>query len=182
MTAPQSGDPQQSSPSAVPINQDLSRRRTRSNRSRAERTKPLRARSRSSLQTETNDTIVHALQPKARPLWLLLFLRLQQTSSVVAFSLAASVLAVYGWTVYIQQHWSQSYAKLEALQKQERQLVSANEVLKNQMAEQAENPTAGLLLPDPSNAIFLTPAPQRPAVTPKPIASPEGSPTKPLGY
>jgi hypothetical protein len=97
--------------------------------------------------------------------------------------LGISVLAAYGWTVYLQQRWGHEYEKLETLKKQERQLVSANELLKNQMAEQAEKPTAGLLLPDPSNAIFLTPAPQRPEVKPKSIApSAESSPAKPLGY
>lgn len=132
--------------------------------------------------TSENST-VHSFRPKPKPLWLSLLLRCQQVSSVMTLLLVAGVLTVYGWTVYIQQRWGQEYDRLETFKKQERQLVSANELLKNQMAEQAENPTAGLLLPDPSNAIFLTPAPQRPQVKPKStVPAVESSPTRPLGY
>jgi hypothetical protein len=126
---------------------------------------------------------VHSFRPKQKPLWLMVLIKLQQGSSIVTLFLVAAILAVYGWTVYTQQRWGQQYDKLESLKKQERQLISANEVLKNQMAQQAENPTAGLLLPDPSNAIFLTPAPQRPEVKPKSTVPPaEKFPNKPLGY
>ena len=107
-----------------------------------------------------------------QPRWLTLMQWTQRGSSLVALMLGASILITYGWTVYIQQQWGREFDRLEAMKKQERQLVSANEVLKNQMAEQAERPTAGLLLPDPSNAIFLTPAPQRPDV--------KASPTPPV--
>jgi hypothetical protein len=112
----------------------------------------------------------------------MVLLRFQQTASLMTLLLAAGVLITYGWTVYIQQRWGQQYDRLETLKKQERQLISANEVLKNQMADQAENPKSGLLLPDPSNAIFLTPAPQRPEVKPTTVPSTEPSPTRPLGY
>jgi hypothetical protein len=129
------------------------------------------------------DTVVHSFRPKQKPFWLIVLIKLQQGSSFVTLFLVAAILVVYGWTVYTQQRWGQQYNKLESLKKQERQLVSANEVLKNQMAQQAENPTAGLLLPDPSNAIFLTPAPQRPEVKPKSTVPPvEKFPKKPLGY
>jgi hypothetical protein len=125
---------------------------------------------------------VHALQPAKKPLWLVGLLWLQQTSSIITLLLVIGILSTYGWTVYIQHRWGQQYEKLETLKQRERQLISANEVLKNQMADQAEKPTAGLLLPDPSNAIFLTPAPQRPELKPTPIPAAKSSPTKPLGY
>lgn len=129
------------------------------------------------------DGVVHSFRPKARPLWLKLLLRLQQGSSLVTLSLILGVLATYGWTVYLQQQWGEAYESLETLKKQERQLVSANELLKNEIAEQAEKPTTGLLLPDPSNAIFLTPAPQRSDIQPKSSPSPEATfSNKPLGY
>ena len=127
-------------------------------------------------------------QPDARafrpqqPLWLNLLLWTQRGSSVMTLMLGAAILVTYGWTVYIQQQWGREFDRLEAMKKQERQLVSTNEVLKNQMAEQAEKPTAGLLLPDPSNAIFLTPAPQRPDVKASPTPPAEAAPTRPLGY
>lgn len=117
-----------------------------------------------------------------RPLWLALLLWTQRGSSVVTLVLGAAILVTYGWTVYIQQQWGRDFDRLEAMKKQERQLISTNEVLKNQMAEQAEKPTAGLLLPDPSNAIFLTPAPQRPdvKVSPRPPVAVDSA--RPLGY
>lgn len=116
------------------------------------------------------------------PLWLKLLLWTQRGSALVTLMLGAALLVTYGWTVYIQQQWGREFERLESLKKQERQLVSASEVLKNQMAEQAEKPTAGLLLPDPSNAIFLTPAPQRPAVKASPAPPKEPAPNRPLGY
>lgn len=149
----------------------------------ARRERPARGISQPSSALEPDEATVHSFRPKPKPLWLALLLRCQQASSIATLLLVAGVLTVYGWTVYIQQRWGQEYDRLEAFKKQERQLVSANELLKNQMAEQAENPTAGLLLPDPSNAIFLTPAPQRPEVKPKSAVPPaEPVPTRPLGY
>jgi hypothetical protein len=127
--------------------------------------------------------VVTLPQPKPMPPWLSILVKVQQGSSILTVLLVASVLIVYGWTVYVQQSWGQAYRRLESLQKQERQLTATNEVLKNQMAQQAEDPKAGLVLPDPSNTIFLSPAPQRPAVQPK-TDSPglDSIPTKPLGY
>lgn len=131
----------------------------------------------------SDPSVVHAFRPKPKPLWLLLLLRTQQATSALTLLLIASVLLIYGWTVYIQQRWGHEYARLETLKKRERQLTSANELLKNQIAEQAENPTTGLLLPDPSNAIFLAPAPQRPPVEPKAETAPAApTPHQPLGY
>lgn len=133
-------------------------------------------------QSSSKSNSAHAFRPK-RPLWLTSLVWLQQGTGVTTLMVVAGVLVTYGWTVYVQQQWGKEFDKLESLKKQERQLVSANEVLKNQMAQQAENPTAGLLLPDPSNAIFLTPAPERPQVKPKPTDPlNQPAPTKPLGY
>lgn len=133
----------------------------------------------------SGEAVVHSFS-QPNPLWLAVLLRLQQGSFLLTFALIAGTMVVYGWTVYIQQQWGQGYEKLEALKKQERQLISANEVLKNQMAQQAESPTAGLLLPDPNNAIFLAPAPQRPQVKPNsPLVPPSDSSSsnnRPLGY
>jgi hypothetical protein len=111
--------------------------------------------------------------------WLI---RAQRISSVTTFFLIISILTVYGWTVYVQQRWGQQYSKFESLKKQERQLISGNEALKNQMAQQAESPNSGLMVPDPSNTIFLTPAPERPPVQSRRSSSHSVAPAKPLGY
>lgn len=119
----------------------------------------------------------------ATPFWLRSLLGLQRSLSIMTFCLAGTVLTVYGQTVYSQQLWSQEYEKLEALQRDERQLTAASEVLKNQIAQQAEQPSAGLSPSNPSNTIFLQPAPQRPlaaTLPPIPAAAPTTQP--PVGY
>ena len=62
---------------------------------------------------------------------------------------------MYGWTVYTPRAWSQEFKKLRTLQSHERQLVSTNEMLKNQLAKQAEKPNSGLIRPNPNYNVFL---------------------------
>jgi hypothetical protein len=169
MAAPRSGDSNQRLLSQSPQSSvtPIRRRRTRAAKS----------------TQDEGQAVVHSFSQQ-KPLWVTVLLKLQQGSFFVTFSLIVGAMVVYGWTVYIQQRWGQEYEKLETLKKQERQLISANEVLKNQMAQQAENPTTGLLLPNPNNAIFLAPAPQRPAVKPSspPVSPSNTSSNRPLGY
>lgn len=123
--------------------------------------------------------------PTAKPLpfWVKSLLFVQRGSAVVSLLLVLGGLAVYGWTVYTQQRWGHAYGRLEQLQKRERQLLAANEVLKNQIAKQSEAPGAGLVLPNPDDTIFLSPAPLRPTVKPEVDSpSPEPIPARPLGY
>lgn len=122
-------------------------------------------------------------RPQPLPLWLRGLFALQQASTWITLLLVVSGLGVYGWTVYTQQRWSDAYRQLERLQKRERQFLTTNEVLKNQMAEQAEAPGAGLVPPDPNSTIFLSPAPLRPAATPEVSPMPDTPiPARPLGY
>ncbi|MCX7596207.1 MAG: hypothetical protein N2235_21100 [Fischerella sp.] len=100
------------------------------------------------------------------PLWLLRLYALHRHSVIVTFLLVTTTLIVYGWTVYSQQLWSQGYRKLQNLQRYERQLTTANEVLKNKMAQEAQKPAAGLVSPSPANTIFLPPAPKNSISTP----------------
>ena len=130
-----------------------------------------------------SDVVQTLPRPQTNPSWLKLLLVLQRTSSAFTFLLVVGLLVVYGWTVYTQQRWGRAYNRMEALQKQERQMMAANEVIKNQMAKQAEVPDSGLVLPEPGNTIFLTPAPQRPPVTPEVnMPPPQPIPARPLGY
>jgi hypothetical protein len=102
---------------------------------------------------------------------------------LVAFLLVAATLTIYSWTVYTQQQWSQSYRELEKLRRQERNLTTANEVMKNQLAQQAEKPATGLVNPTRANAIFLAPAPQRQSSpTPAQTANSDPAAKSPLGY
>lgn len=136
------------------------------------------------LPAAVNQQVVTPLpQTQAPPAWLRLLVRAQKTSSVVVFVLVVATLSVYGWTVYIQQHWGEEYRRFETLKKQERQLISGNEALKNQIARQAESPLSGLTVPDPNNTIFLTPAAPRSPETPnRPSSSQPTSSTRPIGY
>ncbi|HEY9708499.1 MAG TPA: hypothetical protein V6D48_09880, partial [Oculatellaceae cyanobacterium] len=68
-------------------------------------------------------------------------------STLVKFLLVTTTLTIYSWTVYTQQQWTRDYRKLGNLQRQERQLTTANEVMNNQIAQQAEKPATGLVPP-----------------------------------
>ncbi|MDF5706815.1 MAG: hypothetical protein PUP90_03800 [Nostoc sp. S4] len=95
---------------------------------------------------------------EATPLWLVRLYIFHRFSSVLAFLLVAATLAVYGWTVYSQELWSQSYRRLQNLQRHERLLTTTNATLTNKMAQEAEQPTTGLVSPTPEGMIFLPPA------------------------
>ncbi|MBW4657610.1 MAG: hypothetical protein KME15_02965 [Drouetiella hepatica Uher 2000/2452] len=137
----------------------------------------------SAVKSARNSVVQQLPRPQTAPPWVKMLLNVQRTSSLVTFSLIIGLLAVYGWTVYTQQRWGRAYTHLESLQKQERQMTAASEVLKNQMAKQAEAPDVGLALPDPGNTVFLTPAPQRAAVEPEVnLPPPQPIPARPLGY
>jgi hypothetical protein len=90
--------------------------------------------------------------------------------------LLGGALSLYGLTVYGEQRWSQDYQKLETLRLQEQQLSAASEVLKHQLATEAQNP---------GNTIFLQPAPEtRSPATPnsEPALKNRAGVETPLGY
>jgi hypothetical protein len=117
--------------------------------------------------------------PLAVP-WLRSLVIIQRSTSVVFFLSVAGLLCVYTATVYTQQLWTREYRKLESLQRQERQMIAANEVLKNSLAESAQRPESGLLPTSVGNSIFINPAPQRRFKPVKTVEVPEMK--KPLGY
>jgi hypothetical protein len=128
-------------------------------------------------------SVVQSLpQPRSQPLWLSALIKLQQGTTVAAWGLGTAVLALYGWTVYSQQAWNQTYDRLDRLQRSEEQMLTAIEGLKDQVAKQAET-SAETQLAKPSMTIPLQPAPQRSAAetaassSPAPAASPST-----LGY
>ena len=118
------------------------------------------------------------------PEWLLRWQGIHFYSSIIAFVLVSSVLVVYGWTVYSQQLWSQSYRQLQNLQRQERELRTNNEALKNKIAQEASQPSANLVSPTPSTMIFMNPAPLDSKPTPPTTKPPETQQqsVNPLGY
>ena len=132
-------------------------------------------------------SVLKVLPPRQQqPVWLRSLLQAQRASSVVAVMLLGGALSLYGLTVYGEQRWNQDYQKLETLRLQEQQLSAASEVLKHQLAKEAQNPETGLVPPKPGNTIFLQPAPE----TRSPLAAPNSQPAienqvgvqTPLGY
>lgn len=122
-----------------------------------------------------------------QPVWLRSLLQAQRASSVAALMLLGGALSLYGLTVYGEQRWSQDYQKLETLRLQEQQLSAASEVLKHQLAKEAQNPETGLAPQNPGNTIFLQPAPEtRSPLAAAPNSEPAlkkgGGVETPLGY
>ncbi|MBR8834982.1 MAG: hypothetical protein DSM106950_13325 [Stigonema ocellatum SAG 48.90 = DSM 106950] len=118
-------------------------------------------------------------------IWLLRLYSIHRHSSIVAFLLVTVTLVVYGWTVYSQQLWSQSYRNLQKLQHYQRQLTTNNEVLKEKMAQEAQRPAAGLVSPTPTKMIFWPLAPQGPnPVSPNttPNSETQQQTANPVGY
>lgn len=120
------------------------------------------------------------------PNWVQWLIKSQRYTSAIAFILISATLSSYAAIVYSQQLWNQEYQKLQSLQRKERELTTAGELRKNQLAETAITPNQGLIPPTPENSLFLEAAPQRPAnkITNSPIKSspaPQNNPT-PLGY
>jgi hypothetical protein len=95
----------------------------------------------------------HRLSPQMRSL-----LTFQQILSAIAWTLLASALGIYTWSVCVPKLWKQEYEKLETLQRQERHFTAMSETLKDRLAQQAEKPEAGLSKVNPAQMIFLEPA------------------------
>ena len=104
-------------------------------------------------------------------------------SSVLAASLVSLTLVGYGTSVYVDRQLAQATNRLSQLQRSEQQLTTANAILTRHMAQQAEDPAAGLQPPKPDQVIFLQPAPQRPAPAVESASeTPNLQADRPLGY
>lgn len=118
--------------------------------------------------------------------------KIQRWSAVVAVVAIALAVVVYGQTVQIQNAWSNDYQRLQTLQRQERDLRVALEVLKDKVARQAEAADSTLQPPAPKQLIFLRPnsetgtpgrSPNVPAALPPVVGRDDANPApKPIGY
>lgn len=120
-------------------------------------------------------------QPYPDPFWLKGLTALQQTSGVIAFVVGGLAIGFYASTVHAQQQWGRAYRNLENLQRQEAQLTSAHEMLRQQLAQEAELPQSGLVPPSPDTVLFLETATPRPAPPPLPDPPVSGQ-SYPAGY
>jgi len=113
--------------------------------------------------------------------WLRWLTLLQKVSTALCLLAIASVLGVYAASVYTSSLWSREYEYLQTLQHQEREAVSANEIMKEQLAREAskqDTMAIGKVKP-----IFLPPAKERPLKKTTPSAAlAETTNSRPLGY
>ncbi|MBD2232202.1 hypothetical protein [Phormidium tenue] len=97
--------------------------------------------------------------------------QLHLVSSALATSLVALTLLSYGTSVYINRQLNQASQQLNRLQRNEQQLTTANEVLKNHLAQQVEGSEMGFQPPQPGSVIFLKPAQQAAVAMPVPAST-----------
>ena len=103
-------------------------------------------------------------EKKNKPFWLQSLMILGHGSSAFCYLSVAIAFVMYGITVYAPKQWTDKYHQLQELQKQERQFSFTEEIIKNQLAESAQQSGSGLVNPDPTEPpIFL------PDMSPKPI-------------
>lgn len=165
---------------SVPIQRHPSRQVPVHTRRRVSRANPV-----SPLASRSNRHNVEKLNTvrKRTPGWLRSLIILQRGSDIITLILGVVTLMIYSWTVYTQQQWTQEYRKLGILQRNERDLTTTNEIIKDQLAQQAERPATGLVTPNTANTIYLSPAPQRPfQASPNQKPDPETLAKTPLGY
>lgn len=117
------------------------------------------------------------------PWWLRSLFYLNYGSGFLTTGLIIATLITYGSVVSTQKQWSEEYRQLESLRRTERQLITANEVIKNQAAQQSTK-SKELVRVDPYKRVYLpTPTPATPApkgnIKPSPNINP---PATPLGY
>lgn len=129
------------------------------------------------------------------PWWLRSLFFLKYGSGLLTGGLIFVALTVYGGNVSTQRQWSENYRQLESLRRTERQLLVANEVIKNKAAQESVI-TKQLVKLDPSQRLYLPAPNSAPEVSPKIIgadlsrnnAAPKAQPAdknysnQPLGY
>ena len=126
---------------------------------------------------------VKRLPTRSHPAWLKGLVMAQQGSAILMLLMVGSVLAVYGWTVYVQQTWGRTYQRLETLQEEQRQMTAAIEMLKYETTQALEAAGADLSAPHPDQLIFMTPAEPRSLNEDIPTEAPVApSSRSPIGY
>ena len=108
------------------------------------------------VQADPASELALSFPDKSKLPWRLRLLnRVQQGSTIVTGLLFTGALIAYGSTVYIDKSTSRALLQLDALQSESQQLTSANEAIKQSLAEQAARPGSGLEPYDPEDALFF---------------------------
>ncbi|RMD68484.1 MAG: hypothetical protein D6822_06920 [Cyanobacteria bacterium J149] len=119
------------------------------------------------------------------PLWLKSFIVLNHFSSVICGLSVGTALVMYGMTVYAPKQWTNKYHQLQNLQKQERQFTFTDEVLKDTLAESAQQQGSGFVNPDQSKPPIFLPETNATAITQKsinPVKIKKVNPIYPVAY
>ncbi len=118
------------------------------------------------------------------PGWLRSLMQVQRSVWVGTVALSAIALGTYGWSVYSQQQWGMAYNQLQRLQRHERQLISGNEMMKNQIAQQVDPKSLGLAPQKSNDVIFIQPEVPSPTTnSTAPVTDPAAAaPNQTLGY
>ncbi|MEL7333264.1 MAG: hypothetical protein AAFN12_13545 [Cyanobacteria bacterium J06560_2] len=113
------------------------------------------------------------------PLGLQILNRVQHGTTAFTGLLIAGALALYGSSVYVDKSADRAMAHLNHLQGESQQLTSANESIKQSLAEQALQENSGLEPYESGDVLFVTPEPLRESMEPeeKPVKR-----LRPLGY
>ncbi|MGD1898095.1 MAG: hypothetical protein ACFB16_14215 [Phormidesmis sp.] len=113
------------------------------------------------------------------PLGLRILNRVQHGSTILTTMLITGALVLYGSSVYVDKSANRAMAELNHLQNESQQLTTANEAIKQSLAEQAAQENSGLEPYDSDDVLFVAPEPPRPSVDVE-ETTPER--LKPLGY
>ena len=89
-------------------------------------------------------TVVPFVKPSSQPQRLQRLAIAQRGVCLMTVTLVGLALGLYGQSVYQQRQWGQAYERLEDLKKIEQQGMTFNEVMKNNLAEQAEQPGSSM--------------------------------------
>jgi hypothetical protein len=120
--------------------------------------------------------------PSHLPSWLQSLMQVQRGIWVGTIVLSTVALGTYGWSVYSQQQWGMAYNQLQRLQRNERQLISGNEMMKNQIAQQVDPKALGLAPQKADDVIFIKPEAGGGAKPDQPAAIGPTDRAQPLGY
>ncbi len=113
------------------------------------------------------------------PLGLKILNYVQQGSTVITSLLIGGALVLYGSSVYVDKSADRVTTRLNQLQGESQQLTSANESIKQSLAEQAAQAGSGLEPYEAGDVLFVAPEPAR--ETDKLLEAHTERP-KPLGY
>ena len=107
----------------------------------------------------------------------------ERWSLLVAAVFASGAIVTYGWAMYSQQQWGQEYRQLEKLRRNERQLTTNGEMMKNNIARTTDPKQYGLVPRSADHIVVVPPAPPRPPLPMRPTGPDSNTkPILPIGY